>query len=308
MTAGYDIIGDIHGQAEKLKALLYKMGYRVNADGYFAHAERQAIFVGDFVDRHPRQKEVLDIVRPMVENGAARAVMGNHEFNAICFATAHPEGGYVRAHTEKNKHQHQSFLDEFPHGSAEHTEQIEWFKTLPVYIDLKDIFIIHACWHKPSMDIVQPYLNTDGTLIDKAYLDYAKEDTAYFKALEMILKGPEHELPDPVTFKDGGGVSRNRARVRWWKDNSMDVLERLEECGAAQMSAEEVAKVNQSSICAEFNQPSKPTFIGHYWMSGTPEPLSDTICCVDYSAAKGGDLVSYRWSGESTLVKHNFIW
>ena len=43
----YDIIGDIHGQADKLEALLRTLGYRDTA-GAWRHPERQAIFVGDF--------------------------------------------------------------------------------------------------------------------------------------------------------------------------------------------------------------------------------------------------------------------
>lgn len=80
----YDIIGDIHGHAEELKALLAKMGDARRGEG-FAHPSRQAIFVGDFIARGDQIAEVLTIVRTMVDSGAARAVMSNLEFNAIAF-------------------------------------------------------------------------------------------------------------------------------------------------------------------------------------------------------------------------------
>ena len=54
-------------------------------DGCWRHPDRQVIFLGDFIDRGPKIPEVLEIVRPMVEQGAALAVMGNHELNAIGF-------------------------------------------------------------------------------------------------------------------------------------------------------------------------------------------------------------------------------
>ena len=79
---GYDIIGDIHGYAEVLRRLLIKMEYS-EVDGVFRHANRKAIFVGDFVDRGPEQREVLRIARTMCEAESASAVLGNHEFNAI---------------------------------------------------------------------------------------------------------------------------------------------------------------------------------------------------------------------------------
>ncbi len=65
---GYDIIGDIHGQADKLEALLTRMGYR-NTSGHWQHHDRQAIFVGDFIDRGPDQMLTVNLARRMVEEG-----------------------------------------------------------------------------------------------------------------------------------------------------------------------------------------------------------------------------------------------
>jgi len=47
-------------------------------------------------------------------------------------------------------------------------------------------------------------------------------------------------------------------------------------------------------------------FFGHYWMTGTPKLQTPTAACVDYSAAKDGPLVAYRWDGEPTLDTANF--
>ena len=52
----------------------------------------------------------------------------------------------------------------------------------------------------------------------------------------------------------------------------------------------------------------KPLFIGHYWLTGTPRLLSDSVACLDYSVAKGGKLVAYRWDGESTLENSKLHW
>lgn len=52
----YDIIGDIHDYATKLKELLISMKY-THQDGVWQHPCRQVIFVGDFIDRGPEQVE-----------------------------------------------------------------------------------------------------------------------------------------------------------------------------------------------------------------------------------------------------------
>ncbi|MEB8343101.1 polynucleotide kinase-phosphatase [Streptomyces endophyticus] len=75
LTGPFDIVGDIHGCASELEALLGKLGY-VGGE----HPEgRTAVFVGDLVDRGPDTPGVLRRVMGMVEAGTALCVPGNHE-------------------------------------------------------------------------------------------------------------------------------------------------------------------------------------------------------------------------------------
>jgi hypothetical protein len=102
--SGFDIIGDVHGCADMLKGLLHRLQYE-QRDGVFQHPRRKAIFVGDLIDRGSQQIETLEIVRSMVEFESAQIVMGNHEFNAISYATPNPEipGEFMRQHSDKNR-------------------------------------------------------------------------------------------------------------------------------------------------------------------------------------------------------------
>ncbi len=82
-----DIVGDVHGCAEELIALLGRLGYRVDLAGAgerrrvstAAPPGRLVVFVGDLVDRGPRSPDVLRIVMAMVEKGHALCVPGNHD-------------------------------------------------------------------------------------------------------------------------------------------------------------------------------------------------------------------------------------
>ena len=141
----YDIIGDIHGHSQSLESILVKLGYK-NQSGIYRHPSRKVIFLGDFIDRGDYQREVIDIVRAMTNAGSALAVMGNHEFNAIAYYTdEHEGGGYLRPHSEKNTGQHQAFLDAYKGALAAYDDAISWFKTLPLWLDLGDLKVIHAC-------------------------------------------------------------------------------------------------------------------------------------------------------------------
>ena len=66
--SGYDVIGDIHGHGDELLALLEKLGYTHDGVSY-RHKNREALFLGDFVDRGDQQKLVLDTVRARKREG-----------------------------------------------------------------------------------------------------------------------------------------------------------------------------------------------------------------------------------------------
>ena len=154
----YDLIGDIHGYATPLKHLLAKLGY-TEQGGVWQHPERQVIFLGDFVDRGPEQVETVRIARAMVDAGQAQAVMGNHEFNAVTWATPDPgvPGPCLRSHSAKHRRQHQAYLKQVGEGSSQHRDIIAWFRTLPLYLDLDGLRVVHACWHPPSLDVLTEY-------------------------------------------------------------------------------------------------------------------------------------------------------
>ncbi|HEX6339008.1 MAG TPA: polynucleotide kinase-phosphatase [Jiangellaceae bacterium] len=84
----FDIIGDVHGCASELRTLLTELGWKFEYDGELAvgasHPEgRQAVFVGDLVDRGPDTPGVLRLVMGMVEAGTALCVSGNHEAKLV---------------------------------------------------------------------------------------------------------------------------------------------------------------------------------------------------------------------------------
>ncbi len=80
MSNAFDVIGDVHGQCDKLVALLEYLGYSRTL-GVYRHPSRTAIFVGNLIDRGPKQVETVELVRAMVDAGSARCIMGNHEFD-----------------------------------------------------------------------------------------------------------------------------------------------------------------------------------------------------------------------------------
>ena len=313
----YDIIGDIHGCATALEGLLSELGYKYNdSTGVYRHPERQAIFVGDLVDRGSEQLRVLEIVKGMVDAGSALIVMGNHEFNAICYAIESPAGSgeYLRPNNEKNFKQHRQFLDQLTGEQRSH--YLEWFRTLPLWLDLGDIRVVHACWHEPSMEYVAEQLGSDRfSSVDQLARASTKGDQLY-TTVEILLKGPEISLTHygQKPYQDKDGHPRGNARIRWWDDSATTLREIAEISDTYTTEGGdpypplpdiEVAPEDRSYVY----RGSVPVFYGHYWRRDDPQPQrdwTDHCACVDFSAVKGGKLTAYRWSGESTIRLENY--
>ena len=298
----YDIIGDIHGYSETLERLLGELGYARDAGGVYRHPDRRVIFLGDFVDRGPYQRETISIVRAMIDAGTAQAVMGNHEYNAIAYATPdEAAGGFLRAHSEKNRRQHQAFLDAFADEPDEYAETIEWFRTLPLWLDLGDLRVIHACWDQQVLRRLGAPVLTDGLL--HASCDKRRWE---FEAIETILKGKEIPLPDGHLFHDKDGNARHDIRIRWWDRTAVTYALAFlgPESARTHIPDDEI----EGDHLIEYSPEEPPVFLGHYWMEGKPKPLAPNIACLDYSVAKpGGKLTAYRWDGEQELHKDKFI-
>ena len=302
MITAFDIIGDIHGCNQSLVSLLAKLGYR-NTNGVYSHPARRVIFLGDFIDRGIGQREVIETVRGMVDNGHALAVMGNHEFNAIAYATHSAElNDYLRPHTPKNIKQHQAFLDTYAHRADAYAEVIVWFKTLPLWLELDGLRIVHACWDSKWIAKLGSSQLTPDVLFAAS-----QKGTWEYTAIETLLKGKEIPLNSGSSFTDKDGNDRHHIRVRWW-DNTATTYRTAflgPDSARTHIPDDEIA----GDHLVEYGNHEVPVFLGHYWFEGAPCPLAPNIACLDYSVAKpGGKLVAYRWDGEQTLGQDKFVW
>ena len=302
----YDIIGDVHGQIGKLEALLKKLGYR-RKDGAWRHQDgRMALFLGDLVDRGPGQVEVLSIVRDMVEAGSGRSIMGNHEWNAIGFAMEDPvNGGYLRPRTANKRKEHTAFLAQVGEDSPLHKELVAWFKTLPPILDLGNVRLCHAWWNPEEIARVGAAMNADGALDERFMVESFHKGSTPWRAMEAVTKGYEIALPDGSFFLDHNGAERRDIRVRWWDADAVCYR------SAALVPEKERERIPALPLPDGVKLGAAleiPTFVGHYWLTGTPGVQNPTTAVLDFGAGKAGPLVAYRWSGEPELSNDRLAW
>jgi hypothetical protein len=297
----YDLIGDIHGHADALQNLLRRLGY-TRQKGVYRHPERQVIFLGDFIDRGPKIRETLEIVRPMVDSGAALAVMGNHELNALAFNTPHPStpGEHLRPHNAKNSNQFAETMRQVP--PEELASYLDWFRKLPLWLDLDGLRAVHACWDKICMSKI------NGPISDEFLHSACLPGGDLFEPVEAILKGKEARLPSGATFRDKDGHERTTVRVKWYESPNGHTY-RTYAMASEPIVLDELLPEDILDAAVPYPEDDRPVFVGHYWLSGSrPAILRQNVACVDWSIAKGGFLCAYRWKMGDDLDNRNFVW
>jgi hypothetical protein len=301
----YDVIGDVHGHARTLVALLEKLGYRRRA-GVYDHPQRRAVFVGDLIDRGPRNREVIAIVRGMVETGRALAVLGNHELNAIQYATPGPDGEPLRPHTVPHVFQHRSFLDEYEHDPGGWQDAVAWFRTLPVCLDLGGLRVVHACWSDAHLAALAPWLDADGRVTEAGIAgSVAEAPDGPAAALRVLVQGPEYELPEALAWMDRAGRVRRKVRIRWWSPPGTTLRDALLLPAGFDHAVSDAAAAKLDTLFYPPGAP--PVCFGHYWQEGRLRTLAHNVACVDYSVARWGRLAAYRWDGESRLDPEKLV-
>lgn len=291
----YTIIPDIHADLVRLDASLALAKGSV------------PVFLGDFIDANakflhgvPADRAVLARVKPMIEQGEALAVMGNHELNAILYHRRDAAGVPLRAHSEKNRKQHDSFLDAYGLETHEALTEGAWFLThLPLFIDRPDLRVVHAFWDEALVTIIKER-RPDGYLREEDLAEIGRESTEFGRAVKQITSGREASLPAPYAFHDFKGEARHEVRLAWWRDDQT--------WRSAALSVPDVNELPEGDLPPEWRAAAYPhsaprVFAGHYKMEGAPALQHPRALCLDYPFAP----CVYRWRGEQDLMPENLI-
>ncbi|WP_205419321.1 metallophosphoesterase [Pseudomonas parafulva] len=306
----FDIIGDVHGCAQTLERLLDALGYH-RVGGVWRHPRRQALFLGDIVDRGPRIREALHIVHDMVEAGQAHCIMGNHEYNALAWETpALPGSGktFVREHTPRHARLIDETLEQFAQHPGDWHDFLRWFYTLPLFIDAERFRLVHACWDHSLIAQLRAQ-HPDGRIDPHFVQASAVSGSFAATACNRLLRGTDMRLPGGLTLTGGDGLTRAFFRTKFWEEDPQTYGDIVFQPDAL---PEEVARAplshSQKNALLRYAEDEPMLFVGHYWRSGHPAPIRPNLACLDYSAVLYGKLVAYRLDAETRVDPHKFVW
>lgn len=305
--AKIDFVADVHGYADHLEELLKKLGYRYR-NGAYRHSDpdRMVVSVGDLMDRGPRQFDSIDIFRRMKDAGTGTALMGNHEHAAIGWIMPDEliPGNFLRKRSEKNYGQHKVFLDQVGEGSDLHRELVAWMMTMPIIFDGEGVRAAHACWDPKALLAFDRHFNADASLPQDVLLRTYRKDSWEQDAIDQVLRGPEVDLPEGVSYLDAQGTRRTTSRLRWWDETLTTYRD-----GAItdEVSFEQIPVTPLPEESLIIDRDPRPVIFGHYWLPGEPMLLSGRRACLDFSVAAGGPLVAYQWDGEEMLIAENLV-
>ena len=294
MKKSYDIIPDVHGQYEKLVNLLQLLGwYEINDHWQHKDLGRRIIFLGDFIDRGPQNRKVLSLIRKLEKLNLAHVILGNHELNAIYFHSQHPKTGRpLRKHSSENIEQHQSFLNEFPLQRPETEDVINWFCSLPLFLDFDSFRVVHACWATSAINILRQ-INKVNTVSRDFYIKNFDKKGEFYLAAELLTKGPEARLPPNLIFTDKTGIRRHSSRLAWWRHEARSWRDISVSIPNADFLPDLLFR--DWTKIELYPKNSSPVFFGHYWVEYPPKIECKNALCLDCSAGTTGPLISYHF-------------
>lgn len=130
MTYRRIIIGDVHGHYDALIALLDKVA--LNYDD-------QVYFLGDLIDRGPKSAQVVDFVY----QNHYKCLLGNHEQMLLdAIGDGQISSNYLQAWLYSG-----GYTTLVSYNNNIPQDHIAWLKTLPLYFDLGDVWLVHAGIH-----------------------------------------------------------------------------------------------------------------------------------------------------------------
>lgn len=203
------MISDIHGCYDPFLNLLEKAEYQPNRDSL--------ILLGDYVDRGPKSKETVELVRELVHDHRVIALRGNHDQRLVDLIRTDDAAVQAKFLEHGGLQTLQSYCDFIGtsvdqklliqakiHIQANFMDHIDFLETLPLYHEDLHHLYVHAG-------------------INPSYADWRTQPDHDF----MYIKGAFHEarlgLDKPVIFGHTRAIELHDTADVWFQDDKIGI-------------------------------------------------------------------------------------
>ncbi|WP_144211207.1 metallophosphoesterase family protein [Shewanella donghaensis] len=209
-------IGDVYGRLDKLNELLEEIDFDIDDDQSSIQFVK-LVFCGNMISTKPQidtdNLALLTLITRMVKEGFAYCLLGKNEFDAIGWSKHHPitDTPLVNGLTAGNDNQVSEldpaiqqpyFLSLFEHGDESIYQWIDWFMSLPLYLDFGHIRAIHACWDQHAIDAISNYTDSANSLAQQYWPCAFDKHHQLCSFLDIILNFPSLELTEEHPHND----------------------------------------------------------------------------------------------------------
>lgn len=123
------VIGDVHGHYDGLLVLLDKIA---------PNKDDKVYFLGDLIDRGPNSANVVELVK----KNSFTCLLGNHEQLLLdSFPNGKQNNSAMAAWFYSGG---RSTMASYKGNPERFVEHLQWFSKLPLYLDLGDVWLVHA--------------------------------------------------------------------------------------------------------------------------------------------------------------------
>lgn len=198
------IMGDVHGQYERLLTILHNANL-IDDTNAWSGGDTTLWFMGDLVDRGPDGVGVIDLVMRLQNEAAAAGgkvgcLLGNHEVQMLAAQRFPKPSGYFVTSWRRNGGLDSDMARLTP-------RHLGWMRNLPAMTKLGDRLLIHAdaglyLNYAPTIDGVNIVIKSILTGTDEGDWEDLISDFSEHRAFASMRNG-EHQLRDYLRYFGG---------------------------------------------------------------------------------------------------------
>ncbi len=168
------LISDIHGNLKGFKKMLDKIAFDAEKDNM--------IILGDVLDRGSDGIELLEYIKPLINNGSVELLLGNHELFSIMYLEGELDRSTWSAFGGKDT------LESIKKMTKEQRQELLLFlKGLPIYSEIYSKYLGNVICTHTGLDADHLAENADGSINVKKSIEEAYKVNRYNYMVGMDL-------------------------------------------------------------------------------------------------------------------------